>query len=324
MPEPYATSRGITLEDLLNQGGGGAAPAPLAPQATGQGDPYEAQRQALLAQLMQPDPTVPDKEAPKRNMLASILMGLGDAGTAYASVIGNAPGIKTDTLGNYMAYLTQQKDSADRFNERKKFGDAESKRRNLVIGLNEIGDKQARLAKIADDKIKAEQAKLAQNEARQYQKGLDAEKAAVDAAKTRADREWDLEREKVHFAHDEAETAIRRRIAEGDTGAKEDKKALGAIYGDISALAMTSAKNLAEGKTTPEELQQIVEGQIDSAMLSPDGRKAAELYFSKKIAPILREHLMRQQPDQAPATDPNTPAYPILQRLGSAPTPQRY
>ena len=304
MAQDYASSRQLTLQDLMAGDGGGYAPPPVAPQASGQGDPYEAQRQALLAQLMQPDQAAPDKEAPKRNMLASILMGLGDAGTAYASVIGSAPGVKTDTLGNYMAFLAQQKDSAEKFNERKRIGDAESKRRNLVIGLNENQRAlEAKAAKIAEDKA-------AQAIQEKIKRDQDAEvsRRAFEWDKMGEDHRLDTLEQDARFKHEAGMKKLEASLRTGDDP-KADKALQAFSLG--SRIANTIVRGLPEGKDgpavpplsvlltgdkengvapiTPDEIRRQFEDEMTQEGIFGPARDLALDYFNERLIRTYRE-----------------------------------
>jgi len=309
MAQDYASSLKFGLQDLMAGDGGGYAPPPQAPQVPGSPDPLEAQRAALLSQLMQPDPTVPDKEAPKRNMLASILMGLGDAGTAYASVIGNAPGIKTDTLGNYMAYLTQQKDSADRFNERKKLGDAESKRRNLVIGLNELDTKQARAdAAKAKTELAAYQAQQKKDAIAQHAQDLaDAEardnRAAVRDAKIHS--EFAKERE----IHDAAQERLHEKQRQGDKIALRDEAKIDAVKEYIGTLA----DNLDEilKVKDPVAVMNSARRFMDRQSMSKDAREIVESYMRQEVTSrIVEQNDLALDAGSPQQQDPNAPMTP--------------
>jgi len=309
MPQPYASSRGITLEDLLSQGGGGSAPAPAAPQVAGTGDPYEAQRQALLAQLMQPDQTVPDQQAPKPNGLAQLLMGLGDAGNAYASIIGNAPQVRTDTLGNYMAYLTQQKDSADRFNERKKLGDAESKRRNLVIGLNELDTKQARAdAAKAKTELLAYQTQQKKDAIAQHALDLaDAEardnRAAARDAKIRSD--FAAERE----IHDAAQERLHEKQRQGDKIALRDEAKIDAVKEYIGTLA-DNLDDILKVKD-PVAVMNSARRFMDRQSMSKDAREIVESYMRQEVTSrIVEQNDLALDAGSPQQQDPNAPMTP--------------
>jgi len=311
MPQDYASSLKFGLQDLMAGDGGGYAPPPQAPQVPGSPDPLEAQRAALLAQLMQPDPTVPDKEAPKRNMLASILMGLGDAGTAYASVIGNAPGIKTDTLGNYMAYLTQQKDSADRFNERKKLGDAESKRRNVIVGLDETQRAlEAKAAKIAEGKAdRALQDKIKRDQdAEVSRRQFELDKMAQDHA-------LDQQEQGARFKHEEGMKRLEASLKTGDDPKAE--KALQA-FSLGSRIANTIVRGLPESKDgpavpplsvlltgdkengvaprTPDEIRRQFEDEMTQEGIFGPPRDLARDYFNERLIRTYRETQKAAQP----------------------------
>jgi len=308
MPQDYASSLKFGLQDLMAGNGGGYAPPPQAPQVPGSPDPLETQRAALLAQLMQPDQTVPDKEAPKRNMLASILMGLGDAGTAYASVIGNAPGIKTDTLGNYMAFLAQQKDSAEKFNERKKLGDAESKRRNLVIGLNELDTKQARA-----DAAAAKKEMLAYRTAQDQQHAAEVANAGVQAkALNDADNATRISIEKMGNAararSDGLQADLHRLRATGEAD-KDQHAEYAKSRQFIVGKKAEWAQMLAEGKATPEQIIAQWQDTLDASDLSGKYREAADAFFQDKIGTLL----MQYAPQQGPAPQPYGATGPIPQ-----------
>ena len=311
MGQDYASSLKFGLQDLMAGDGGGYAPPPQAPQVPGSPDPLEAQRAALLFQLMQPDPTVPDKEAPKRNMLASILMGLGDAGTAYASVIGNAPGIKTDTLGNHMAYLTQQKDSADRFNERKKLGDAESNRRNLVLGLNENQRAlEAKAAQIADEKA----AKLLQDKIKRDQ-DAEASRRVFELDKMNQDHQLDQQEQGARFKHEEGMKRLEASLKTGDDPKAEkalqsfslgSRIANGIIRGvpeskDGPAIPPLSARLTGDPENnippqTPEEIRREFEDEMTQEGIFGPARDLSRDYFNERLIRAYRDTQKAAQP----------------------------
>jgi len=327
----YRKDQPTTLQELLAQAGlqdnGSAVVPPQAQQAPQDGSATADSR--LLALLTQPESQGPAPEVDKLSTWDKIRMTIGDslgsAFQAYGAVLGGgSPPPLSNNYGKFLARQDQQK--ADLADWQKRL--AESQREGKLRGAQYIMGKQAK------DQARADEA-AALKESRAYQQQVvkDATKQraeeqavenAANLAKFNDNKTWDLEMEKVRYGHEQAVAGIRAKVSEGDKSAAEDKKALGGIYETIGMLAGTAKQNLADGKTTPEELTTLVRREIDKSMVSPEARKAAELYANMELGPIFRELEMEKQNQDLAAGSPQVQGQGILQRLGSVRTPQRY
>ena len=326
----YRPNQPTTLQELFAQAGlqgdnpGAVAPpqAPLA-QSAGQVD------SRLLELLMKPQDQGPAPQVEQLStwdkVRATLADSLGSAFQAYGAVLGGgSPPPLSNNYGRFIARQDQQK--ADLAEWQKKLG--ESQREAKLLGAKYIMGERDKAQSRADEAA-------ALKESRAYQKTVVAdataqraqEKAAEDAAslaKFNENKEWDLQMEKVRYGHEQAVAGIRAKVSEGDKSAAEDKKALGGIYETIGMLAGTAKQNLAAGKTTPEELTTLVRREIDKSMVSPEARKAAELYANMELGPIFRDLDIEKQNQSLAAGSPQVQGQGILRRLGSVPTPQRY
>jgi len=341
----YRPNQPTNLYDLLaqqqNQDQGPSAPAPPAAsqpsavQNTGGLSPQD--RQKLIDVLLAPEDPGPAPTVKKANPIAQALMAVGDAGSTFAAILGGNGGVRTNAFEQYQNRLAQQQAELKQYQEKAAQSRTRAKDRTANYLLSQ--DDQQRAAQerasaardlkeltLASQKADRE-ARIAENEAKrvQDQAQFDAQQKAATAM------------ENLRFEHDKVTAGIRERANAGDKQAAEDAKGLSGIYGTVSALAATAKQNLVEGKTTPDELQSLVESEIDQAtMLSPDGRKAAYLYVAKKLAPIVNDFTTEKLNKELAANGPDisqggTPTVggPIsigkgLRSLGSVRQPQKY
>lgn len=321
-----------TLEDLITLQGDSSTPPPQAssvvPVSTSQDTFTNPREQRLYEMLTKPQDQGAAPTVDKKSTAGSIFKILGDAISTYASIQGRMPGLETHSFQKYLANLERQQTDKKAYDERVAKANQEASLRGAEFLYTADEKRQMR----ADEQAGREQLKQMgieqqKAEAKQRLDEADARRAAEEA-KAKKDHDWDVEMEKTRFSHEQIVAGIRRKASEGDDIAKDDKKALGPILGAITALSMTAEKNLAEGKTTPEELNGLISQMTDAAMLSPEARKAVEDHFNLKLGNVLRSFQLEQQNKDLAAGSPDArmagPAYPMLERMGSAPTPQKY
>ena len=328
----YGSNKPVTLQDLLAQANSQpdaptSAPAPPSPsQIETPGVMNQQDRQKILDMLLAPDSVGPEPEVDKTNALSLLFTGLGDAINAGVAASTQNPGLKSNTMDQYLQRINNQKEELRAYKERKLKSERDAKHRTANYLLS------------ADDRAREDKARLAsQQEARAYQEQKD--KAAVaqhvteQAAKEAADlkrfndnKAWDLEMEKTRFSHDQIIAGIKKKSGEGDDVAKHDQKALPEIISNIGGLADVAKERLAAGDT-PESMQTRVRRMLDAAMLSPEARKAAENYYDAEVGPILREHYIEKQNSELAAGSPDArmgggPG--LLQQMGSVRVPQKF
>jgi hypothetical protein len=312
----------MNLADLLsgNQdpreryyGGGGTTPASVAP--VGGLDPTI---QEQINALSEPEPVTEIPKPEHSKLWQRLLSALADGATSYAGRPGNFSErllARDRSIGeidalNKGAYGKSQRDA---------------KRKRAELTLSALDRRQMK----ADEQKGRELLQANMLEDREQARKDAAVQAAAALAEKKAEfeakRKQDLEMEDLRFTHDKITAGIHRKVAEGDETAKNDRKGLGPVLGTITALALTAKKNLAEGKTTPEEMAGLIDQMMDEAMLSPDARKAAEAHFKLKLGPAIRELETEQQNKDLAAGSPAPGGRPFLERLGSiGSTPQRY
>jgi len=246
-----------------------------------------------------------------------------------------------------MAYLTQQKYSAERFNERKKLGDAESKRRNLVVGLDSIDRKQAQADAIQGRKeLQAAQLEQRKADQAQAQAQFDQQKQfqLEQASKQQA---FEKEMQAARISHDTAMERIHQRQRDGDKVAEKDDKKIEAAKSYIATLA----DNIDALVQSPEDIDKIetrARRFFDQQNMSKDAREVIDSYFKQEVVPSLidkrNQALDAGSPQQAPPGSGigsqimgtpqgqmiqqlgnfQPPSGGVLNSLGSVRTPQRY
>jgi hypothetical protein len=261
--------------------------------------------------LMTPDSVGPDPQVDKPNALALVLSGLGDAVSGFnAAKMGN-PGFRSNYTGTYMDNIEQQKDSAHRFNERKKLRDAESKRRNLILGLNENQRAlEAKAAQIAEGKAdRALQDKIKRDQdAEVSRRQFELDKMAQDHA-------LDQQEQGARFKHEEGMKRLEASLKTGDDPKAE--KALQA-FSLGSRIANTIVRGLPEGKDgpavpplsvllkgdkengvvpiTPDEIRRQFEDEMTQEGIFGPARDLARDYFNERLIRTYRETQKAAQP----------------------------
>lgn len=304
MPYDQAADRRVTLQDLMSQNLSARGPSggfTAAPDISGSPD-MDAERQQALAMMSTPENLGDEPQVDKPNRLAQLLMGLGDALTARAAILGNSPGAKTHTLEAYMDYLAGQKDSRAQYQERKALLESRATKEKGAYLLSELDRKQARTDAAAADKEK-----------RAYEAKKESDRVAQDRAELGA-----------KIALSSAEISSREKIATMETKARERSDALQvklhglrqageadkdqhAEYAKARQFIISKkneyAQALADGKATPDQIMQEWKDTLDASDLSGTYREAADAFFQDKIGTIL----MKYAPSQGPENNPEGP-----------------
>ena len=302
-----------SLTDLVMnqnyQSGAPVAPGPDQPQGSDPGADY--QRNQLLQMLMTPDSVGPDLQVDKPNALALVLSGLGDAVSGFnAAKMGN-PGFRSNYTGTYMDNIEQQKDSAHRFNERKKLRDAESKRRNLILGLNENQRAlEAKAAQIAEGKAdRALQDKIKRDQdAEVSRRQFELDKMAQDHA-------LDQQEQGARFKHEEGMKRLEASLRTGDDPKAEkalhsfslgSRIANGIIRGvpeskDGPAIPPLPARLTGDPENnippqTPEEIRREFEDEMTQEGIFGPARDLSRDYFNERLIRAYRDTQKAAQP----------------------------
>jgi hypothetical protein len=304
MPTYPANQQPGSLQDLLNmanyQGAPVATPAPPQPsQVFTEGVMTPQERQQLMDKYLAAPDYGPEPTVDKPKLLAQILTGAGDSLTAYASVLGNAPGVKTNALEKYMQYLANQKAAKEKYDARKAEGQAEAQQRKLGYLLG--ADERARMKQdelIGRKELQAN-ALAAQKDALQARQEAAANTIALQQAEI-------LSREKI--AKMETDARLRSDSLQADlhklkvTGEadKDQHKEYAEMRQRIVAAKPVIEKSIVDGQTTPEQAVQGWNDMLDASDLTGKYRDAANAMWQDKIGTMLMRHAPAQGPSPAP------------------------
>lgn len=288
------------------QGAGGAAAPPG----------LDSEIEAQIQSLSEPEalPTLPVEK--KSRLWQRILSALADAGSSWA-------GQPQNYTGRMLARDEQINQEIMRNSELVAGAKNRAKRTAAELKLNALLRKQAKVENAGErEQFLAGQAALKKTEREQALTDA-ATKTAADLAAEERRRAADISMAELKFGHDKTLAGIKSRANEGDKDSDYDKKVLfgdKGVYATIGALASSARANLAEGKTTPEELEALVDQLIEQQGLSPDGEKLARSYYKMKFSPILREIETSQMDKELDAGSPQQPngTWDPLRALGRA------
>lgn len=320
------------LRDLFAIGSEGGPPdasvsPPSAPSVSQQPGSLldNPQDRALFESLTRPKNIGAAPEVEKKSMAGSIFRMLGDALATYSSILGRTEGGERHSFQKYLASLDKQKADLRDYEAKK----SENQQEADLRGLQFLGGRSDARQQKADEvaalaESRAYQRQVAGDEAKARNQER-AENRAAELEKFNANKAWDMEMEKIRNANEMGIAGIRKRIAQGDKDASEDKKAMGPILGTITAMSLTAKQHLAEGKTTPEALNGIITEMIDEAMLSPEARAVVEGHFNVRMGETLREFSQMQMNQSLAAGSPEgNPPPGILERMGPVRVPQKF
>lgn len=298
-PLPYEPKKQLTLADVFSQQGGTAGPAPDN-QAPGMSPGEQSVLDAYDDQW-----TGEASEPKKKNYLASILMGAGDAMSAYASVLGSAPEVRTNNLQDYMEYLQRQNFASEQNN--KSMAEGKAKRdlhRAEFLVTKEQRDLEVKAAGVAEKKAEQLSQEKITREA-----NAEVSRRAFEMAKVAEDHRMDREEQDSRFKH---ETGMAKLEASLKTGANpKDEKALqsfslgsriangivrgmpeskenGAAIPPLSArLRGDKENNIAP--ETPEELRREYEDEMTQEGIFGPARDLSRDYFNERLIRAYRE-----------------------------------
>jgi len=308
MAQPYASNLKFGLQDLI---AGGVAPAYAEPSAPGSPtDALTPEEVALYQMLTNPNADTKPRVAEKPSRLGQVLMGLGDAGNAYASIIGNAPQVRSNNLGEYMQYLKRQNASTQLSNQQL----AEDASRRKLAGATFLMNRKERKQE-ADDTAAAKKEMLAYRTAQDKQHAIELGDARAQAkALNDADNATRIAIEdmgnKNRLAVAGAEVRIHADRAKGE-GDKAQHQVYVQLKGAIVAKKREYAQMLAEGKITPEQIDAEWADIRSAVDLDPNGpyAAAADAFFKDQIDPVK----MKYAPAQGPSVQPYGATGPIPQ-----------
>ena len=305
MTQPYASSRVLTLQDLMDQAGGAVAPPDVPSAASSSTDSLSPEETYLYRMLTDPNADTKPREVQKPNRLAQMLMGLGDAANSYASIIGSAPNIKSNNLEEYMQYLQRQKMSTEMSNKQL----AENAARRKLEGATFLYDRKLRSEqKKADATAKAEELAWRKTQVDQANADRDAARAQTKALND-ADNATRIAIEKmgndnrIAVANAEARLHADRAKGEGD---KAQHQVYVQLKGAIVAKKREYDQMLAEGKITPEQIDAEWADIRAAVDLDPNGTyaAAADAFFKDQIDPIKMKYAPQQGPGAQQPYDP--------------------
>jgi hypothetical protein len=302
MPANYAQNRTLTLQDLFDQSGG---QPPLA-------DTYQASQDqtpnGLSDEEMNLYRILTSKDSEKKpekgkkqpgQYLGEAAMGVGDALSAWAAIMGGSPSARTDNLGEYMSYLERQKTATELSNQR--LGENAARREfegaKFLYGVKQRKEEAAAaaVAKTEDaawKKTQVEQANADRDAARQQAKAMN---DADNATKITIEKMGNEARARSDGL--QAELHRMRSAGEADKDQHaEYAKARQFVVGKKAEYMQM----LADGKATPEQIIAQWQDTLDASDLSGTYREAADAFFQDKIGTLL----MQYAPQQGPAPQP--------------------
>lgn len=252
-----------------------AQPPPAAP-GIGIDPRIEEQIRALSA----PEPVtdIPVPNAP--TTLQQVLAGLADAGGIYGR--GLNPFVPIPGASGRLQEQGEMRRQAMAANEeRRGAAKSKSKKTEAELRLRQLlGEQEGKARQLEKEEAGKAAARKEDVRVRERQEDI-----AREVEESEKQRKYEIRKEEIKSASDQAEARIREGIRQKDAYAKDQNDRLEAYLSNVDELANTIQQDLAV--TSPDVIRKKLAKEMRKSRLGPDAEAIARQFIEEEIEPAL-------------------------------------